>query len=232
MKKIIVALTMVSLFAAGCGSNEDGNGNEGGGATAVALGLPANNSECITGTSVNDLQSAVIFEWTAVPNAVTYFVNVTNLNTPNAQPIQYSAGTGTTQSVNLLKGTPYSWYVSARKASGETVQSDKWKFYNAGAPVTSHAPFPADLVGPVMSSTILSTTVTLQWRSSDIDNDIANHKVYMDSNVNPTTLVGTVTQQSLSNLSVNSGGTYYWKIVTTDNAGNATTSPVFQFKVQ
>jgi len=231
MKKIIIALTMVSLIAAGCGSSDDNNG-DGGGTTAVTLGLPANNSECITGTSISDTQSAVTFEWTAVPNTVTYFVNVTNLNTPNAQPIQYNAGINTTHTINLLKGTPYSWYVSSRKASGENVQSEKWKFYNAGDPVTSHAPFPADLVSPVMSSTILSTTVALQWRSSDIDNDIANHKVYMDSNTNPATLVGTVTQQSLPNLLVNSGGTYYWKVVTTDNAGNVTTSPVFQFKVQ
>ncbi|KGO88697.1 hypothetical protein Q765_02020 [Flavobacterium rivuli WB 3.3-2 = DSM 21788] len=232
MKKIIVALTMVSLIAAGCGSSDDGNGNSGGGTTAATLSLPTNNSECITGTSINDSQSAVTFEWTAVPNTVTYFVNVTNLNTANAQPIQYSAGTNTTQTINLLKGTPYSWYVSSRKASGETGQSEKWKFYNAGDPVTSHAPFPADLVSPVMSSTILTTSITLQWRSSDIDNDIANHKVYMDTNTNPSTLVGTVTQQSLPNLTVNSGGTYYWKVVTTDGAGNATTSPVFQFKVQ
>lgn len=225
-----MALAAISLIAVGCGSNDDGNGEGNGGATAITLGMPANNSECITGISVSNLQSTVTFEWTAIENTETYFVYVTNLNTRTQ--LQYNAGTGTTKSIDLQKGTPYSWYISSKKVSGETVLSDTWKFYNAGEAVTSHPPFPADLVSPVMSSTLESTSVTLQWSTTDIDNDIANHKVYMDSTTNPSTLIGTVTTQSLANPVINGGGTYYWKVVTTDNAGNATTSPVFQFKVQ
>jgi len=230
MKRIIVALAMISLFAISCGSNEDNNGNGGGNATAVTLSLPANNSECITGTSISDTQSAVTFEWAAIENTEKYFIYVKNLNTQGV--LQFNAGTGTSQSVNLLKGTPYSWYVTSKKVSGESLTSETWKFYNAGEPVSNHAPFPADLVSPVMSSTILTTAVTLQWAGGDIDGDIANYKVYMDSNINPATLVGTVMQQSIPNLAVTSGGTYYWKVVTTDEVGNATTSQVFQFKVQ
>jgi hypothetical protein len=146
--------------------------------------------------------------------------------------LQYSAGTTTSRRIDLLKGTPYSWYVVSRNASGETVTSGTWKFYNAGVPVSNHPPFPADLVSPAMSSTITDATVILKWDGSDIDNDIVNHKVYMDSNTNPTTLVGTVTVESIENLPVTPGGTYYWKIVTTDGGGNATTSPVYQFKVR
>jgi hypothetical protein len=227
MKKIIVALGMISLITVSCGS--DDSGNEGNTAT-VALGLPADNSECLTGASISDTESAVTFEWNAVDNTEMYFVYVKNLYTQTM--LQYSAGTTTSRRIDLLKGTPYSWYVVSRNASGETVTSGTWKFYNAGVPVSNHPPFPADLVSPAMSSTITDATVILKWDGSDIDNDIVNHKVYMDSNTNPTTLVGTVTVESIENLPVTPGGTYYWKIVTTDGGGNATTSPVYQFKVR
>jgi hypothetical protein len=228
MKKVIIALAMISLITVSCGS-DDSNG-DGNNTATVALSLPTDNSECISGTSVNNLQSTVIFEWAAVANTETYFVNVMNLN--NQALLQYNAGTATSHSIDLLKGTPYSWYVTSKKASGEMARSRTWKFYNAGAPVSNHAPFPADLVSPAMSSTITDATVMLKWDSSDIDNDIVNHKVYMDNNTNPTTLVGTVTAESIENLPVTPGGTYYWKIVTTDGGGNATTSPVYQFKVR
>jgi hypothetical protein len=78
MKKIIVALAMISLITVSCGS--DDNGNEGNTAT-VALGLPADNSECLTGTSISDTESAVTFEWNAVDNTEMYFVYVKNLYT-------------------------------------------------------------------------------------------------------------------------------------------------------
>ena len=228
MRRILIVLT-IGLFAISCGSSDDSN-SEGGGTSALALNLPENNSECITGTSVSATQSAVTLEWTAVVNTETYFVYVKNLNTQST--LQFNAAANTSQSVNLSKGTPYSWYVTARKTSGETATSAVWKFYNAGAAVTSHPPFPADLVSPVMSVTIPAGTVTLQWTGGDVDNDITNYKVYMDSNTNPATLMGTVTQTSIANLPVTAGGTYYWKVITADNAGNATISPVFQFKVQ
>ncbi|MCW4468092.1 hypothetical protein OGH69_03865 [Flavobacterium sp. MFBS3-15] len=228
MRKILIALT-ASLFAlAGCSSDGDGNG--GGSNTQAAVpSFPENNSECTTGVEVSATQSRVTFQWSAAPDTETYFVYVKNLTTQNL--LQYSAGGNLSLEVILDKGTPYSWYVNANKSNGSTVRSDIWKFYNAGNGITNYAPFPAEVVAPAMSATVHGPTVTLQWDGSDLDNDIVDYKVYLDTNTNPTTLKGTVTTESLPNVAVVSGGTYYWKVVTTDEAGNVTSSPVYQFKV-
>lgn len=228
MKKLIIALAVISLITVSCGS-DDSNG-DGGNAATVSLSLPADNSECISGTDASATESTVTFEWAPVDNTETYFVYIKNLT--NQSLLQYNAGNATTLNKNLLKGTPYSWYVTSKKASGESVTSGTWKFYNAGVPVSNHPPFPADLVSPAMSSTVTDATVMLKWDGGDIDNDIVNHKIYMDNNANPTTLIATITAESTGDLPVISGGTYYWKVVTTDSGGNATTSPVYQFKVR
>lgn len=226
MKKLLIALTL-SLAAIGCGSNDNGSGGTGNQEAAV-LSFPEKNSECTTGISINDTQSTVTFQWSAAPDAESYFVYVKNLNTQST--LQYSASANTSLSVPLQKATPYSWYVSTNKTGGTAVNSDTWKFYNSGDATTSHAPFPADLVSPVMSSSVSGPSVILQWAASDLDNDIVGYKVYFDTNANPTTVAGTYTTQTTS-VTVTSGATYYWKVVTTDSKGNDATSPVFQFKV-
>jgi len=225
MKKILLAL-IVTLAFIGCGSDDSGSGGTGGNTDAAALSFPENNSECTTGVSASATQSNVTFQWNAVQGAEGYFVYVKNLNTQST--LQYNATTNTSMAVTLNKATPYSWYVSVNK-NNTSVNSETWKFYNAGDAVTQHAPFPADLVSPAMSSSVTGPMVTLEWETSDVDNDIVNHKVYFDTNTNPTTLAGTFTTQTAA-VNVVAGGTYYWKVTTTDAQGNATTSPVYQFK--
>ncbi len=228
MRKTLIALTAVFMALTGCGSSDDGGGS-GNNTQAAVPAFPENNSECTTGVEVSATQSKVTFSWNAAPDTETYFVYVKNLNTQNL--LQYNAGANLSHEVTLEKGTPYSWYVNANKADGTTAKSETWKFYNAGSGIANYAPFPAEVVAPLMSSTVHGPTVTLQWDGSDLDNDITDYKVYMDTNANPTTLKGTVTTETMPGVAVVSGGTYYWKVVTTDDAGNVTPSPVYQFKV-
>jgi len=230
MKKILIALVF-AIAGISCGGDDSGDNNGGGGNNqdAAALVSPANNSECTTGVEVSATQSKVTFQWTAAPDTQTYFVYVKNLVTQST--LQYNAATSTSFEVTLAKGTPYSWYVTSKKTGGNVVASQTWKFYNAGDAVTNYAPFPADAVSPLMSQTVYGPAITLEWAGSDLDNDIEDYKVYMDTNANPSTLIGTVTTQTLGNVAVAAGGTYYWKVVTTDEAGNITASPVYQFKV-
>jgi len=228
MKKIIFILAMASM-ALGCSKDDTNDGGNTDNTNAAVLSSPANNTECLTGSPVSATESAVTFTWAAAAGTEKYFVYVKDLNAQGAF-VQYNAATATSLDITLKKGTPYSWYVSAKK-SASTVNSETWKFYNAGNPVTTHAPFPAEAVSPVMSSTVNGPTVTLQWTGSDIDNDIAEYNVYMDGNANPATILNTVTTQQLAAVTVISGGTYYWKVITVDTAGNQTASPVYQFKV-
>lgn len=225
MKKILMALAL-SAAIIGCGSDDSGSGGTGN-SDAAALLFPEQNSECTTGVVTSETQSTVTFKWDAAPDTESYFVYVKNLDTQAT--LQYNASTNTSMAITLNKATPYSWYVSANKAD-KSVNSETWKFYNAGDGVTSYAPFPADLVAPAMSSSVGGPSVNLQWATTDLDNDIVNHKIYLDTNASPTTLLGTYTTQTTT-VTVTAGSTYYWKVVTTDALGNTVTSPIYQFKV-
>ncbi|MFL9845108.1 fibronectin type III domain-containing protein [Flavobacterium rhizosphaerae] len=228
MKKILIAIA-VTVFALGCSKDDDGNGGSTGTGEAAVLLFPENNAECTVGTDVSTTEVDVDLKWNAAPDTEKYFVYIKNLETQST--LQYSAGVATNYTATLEKGTPYSWYVSSVKTAGGSKASETWKFYVAGDAVTNYAPFPAEVVSPQMSETIYGPTITLKWSGGDVDNDIDEYRVYLGTDSNPQTLLNTVSVQSLQNVSVTAGNTYYWKVITVDDAGNSSSSPIFQFKV-
>jgi fibronectin type 3 domain-containing protein len=229
MKVTNLILGVASILAISCGDS-GGDEGSGGAPTASLLIAPINNSECISGTSLSSSQSKVTLEWNPSENTTAYFVYVKNLISGSV--LQYNAGESLTYDVTLQKATPYSWYVSSRKDGQTSATSQTWKFYNSGDGVTNYAPFPAELDAPAMSATVTGPTVTLKWIGSDVENAIADYKVYFGTSTNPTTLLSTVTQQQIANVAVAAGASYYWKVVTTDAQGNSSTSQTFQFRVQ
>ncbi|WP_350287840.1 hypothetical protein [uncultured Croceitalea sp.] len=200
--------------------------------SAATLVFPENNTECTTGiVDANDTtKSTITFEWNIAQNADSYTVTVTNLNTDSST---FSNANTNSVDITLDRGVPYSWLVTSR-ANGtiETTDSGLFRFYNEGPGIENYAPFPAEAIAPKRGSNIPNTSsVTLEWASSDVDNDITGHEVFFDTNNNPTSSIGASTENTLTNISVNPGSTYYWKVVTTDSAGNSSDSEVFEFRV-
>lgn len=228
MKALRILFGVLGLAAVSCGDSE--SSGSGGSPKKAVLISPINNSECLTGTPVSSTQTSVTFEWNPSENTDNYFLYVKNLETGNTS--QYNAGAAVTYSVTLSKATPYSWYVSSRKEGRNPANSDTWKFYNAGDAIENYAPFPAEVISPAMSSIVSGSSVTLEWSADDVDGDIVDYKVYFGTASNPTTLLSTLAQTSIANVPVVTGSTYYWKVVTTDEAGNSSTSQTFQFKAQ
>jgi hypothetical protein len=113
-----------------------------------------------------------------------------------------------------------------------TSLSAVWKFYNAGDPLESYTPFPADIVAPIMGSTITDvTTQSLSWLGSDIDNDIVSYDVYFDTTNPPTTFEVNTVSTSI-NVTVSANNTYYWRVVTKDSQGNNSQSEIFEFRIE
>ena len=194
------------------------------------LVFPENNQECNQGVViVGTNRTEVTFIWENDSNADTYTVVLKNLIT-NTERI--FAPKINELNVDLIKATPYSWYViSTNSYILEPIQSETWKFYNAGDPITSHAPFPADDVYPEMAGVYSDiTSVRLEWNGLDIDNDIKDYDIYFDTVSPPVALLGNTIQNAMD-AEVTSGNVYYWKVVTTDNEGNNSQSEIFQFKV-
>jgi hypothetical protein len=233
MKKIHYILFATSLLLFSCNNDDDNaiwEDDLSNPPAQAVLALPANNVDCIQGNEVTATTSTVTFTWNPAQNAGYYRLTVKNLVT---QVSTTYTTVETTYAATLDVNTPYSWQiVTGRDGSSARAQSEVWKFYNAGAGVTTHIPFPAEAVAPQMGSHQYGvTTVNLQWAGSDLDNDIDHYEVYFGTDTNPTTLLNTVTATSINDVAVTANTTYYWKVATFDAEGNVSWSEIFQFKV-
>ena len=232
MKKnvLIALLTFVIL---GCGSGDDPITptpvvNK---PTRANLVFPSNNTECLEGTNITATESSVTFEWENAQHTHSYELVLKNLD---SKSINKFSSTNSFNTVAILKGTPYSWYIiSKSNETSDTASSEIWKFYNAGDAIVSHAPFPAEVISPENSSNInvSANTVSLEWTASDIDGDISSYSLYFGTTEDPPLLQDTITSTKKENITVNSGTKYYWYIITRDSSVNKSTSELFNFTV-
>jgi hypothetical protein len=53
--------------------------------------------------------------------------------------------------------------------------SETWKFYNSGSGTIAYAPFPAEVVSPLMGQNVTASInkIALEWIGSDANNNIA-----------------------------------------------------------
>ena len=228
-----ITLSIIGLLVMSCGGNDDSGpvtppppppiANP----TAGSLVFPANNTECNEGTNITATTSDVNFRWNAGENTDSYDVRITNLNN-NTVASTNTVNTNVTVTIN--RGTPYSWLVVSRSnETTQTASTGSYKFYNAGEPVSSYAPFPASVNSPAMGSTVNSGNVTLSWIGEDIDNDITEYDVYFEAANPPTAMVGTTAESSFS-VSTQAAAIYYWYIITKDAEGNTSNSEIFEFR--
>lgn len=227
MKQLLRILCGILLLS-GCGGGDDPKPP-----TAATLLFPENNAECLDGEHVNATQSTVTFTWNGSGDTNEYRLTLKNLNSSDS-PQTFSTTTNSYQAT-LTKGEPYSWFVTSVSNifPDDPAVSPTWKFYVAGEGIENYAPFPAEITYPKSGESIALTndSTTLHWEGEDIDNDISDYKVYLDTNNTPTTLAGTTGFNNLP-ITLQHGTIYYWYVVTTDSEGNTSDSGVFQFRTQ
>lgn len=250
MKKIrIVFVSLFVLVTLSCvgGSDDSGGGTDdappqtGGGdddpmtvpdPSAATLIFPEDDTECNEGAILSDLESNVTFQWNASQNTDSYIVTLTNLN--NNASFNTSANSNEA-TITIARGTPYEWYViSSANGTNVTAESAKWRFYNEGPGVENYAPFPAEAVNPSRGATLTAntTSVTLEWSATDIDDDIVEFEVFfgLEGDADIPSL-GT-TSETTFDVTVVSGNIYKWLIVTFDSQGNTSGSEEFSFRVE
>lgn len=198
----------------------------------VSLVAPAKNSECSPVQSSGNNSSVVLFVWQAGANAETYELRVTNLNTGT---VQTKSTKSLSDTLPLEKGAPFSWFVISKNSMvPETVSSDTWFFFNPGSE-TTYAPFPAEILEPLMGARVfkdINNEVTLSWSGSDLDNDLEGYEVYFSLETPPTTLAASPAPgETTHKVSVSSNTVYYWKVVTKDKEGNRSDTGILNFKV-
>ena len=226
MRKVCLLSLCISLFAA-CGVDQ--NLLEAlAGEKSVQLVFPENISECTEGTIISETQSEVVFRWTDIGENSNYQVNLTNLISNTTETI---TSTSTELAITLERGIPYSWFISDSIAG--VVRSDVWSFYNAGPGVESYIPFPAAAIAPVSGTIItISSSIDLVWNASDLDDDIVEYDIYFGLDANPPLFREKLIDSFLNDVTITSGVTYYWKVITRDSIGNESNSEIFNFQVE
>lgn len=199
--------------------------------TQVNLIFPFENSECTGGTDTTETESTVLFEWTSGQNVDEYELVLTNLTSGDSTihtTIELNI------SITIKRATPYSWYIlSKSNSTSTTAKSTIWKFYNAGDALTYYAPFPAEIVSPIMAERITTTAnvITLDWIGSDVDGDIVSYDVYFGTSSQPEIIENDIEESILNNVAISSNTVYYWEIVTKDARGNTSNSGIYQFRI-
>ncbi|SMC72511.1 hypothetical protein [Cellulophaga tyrosinoxydans] len=222
----LTVLSSVILFSCSSGS-DNGNGEEA--PFAATLIFPENNKKCTEGIAINSTQSTINFRWNTSKNSDSYEVNVRDLSTNS---ILKKVSNTNTIDISLKRDAGYEWFViSMNTLSPENATSEKWKFYNQGEGDKNFAPFPAEAIYPTRGAVLSSPgTINLEWKGTDVDNDIISYEVFFDTQPNPAISLGKTQQLKLST-TVISGKTYYWIVKITDAFGNTSTSEIFDFKV-
>lgn len=228
------------MVVVACSSGGDGDGNPNpnpnpnpdpvSAPSAATLVFPDDDAECNEGEILSDAQSRVDFMWNNAQNADSYVVHLTDLNTGTSST--FTANTNNKE-INILRGNPYEWFVeSKRNGTNATANSPSWRFFNAGPGLENYAPFPAEAVSPPRGANIdPAATVLLEWEGSDVDEDITEYDVFLGTDPDATSLVGTTSETSLE-ADIVSGTTYYWSVTTRDSAGNQSQSETFEFLVK
>lgn len=228
MKKIFL-IPVVLILAIACNSKDD-NPRPTPPKVATLL-FPEKDETCMQGVIIDDNRSTITFEWEPNKGADNFTLTIRNLLTNR---IETYNSTENFKEVTLARNTPYSWFITAINTnSGETTTSNLWKFYNAGEGVVSYPPFPAELLTPKSGSTAYSTTnIQFTWDASDVDNDIVQYELFLDT-VNPPTkqLVSQLTSETFT-LSPLDPNVYYWYINTIDKSGNSTPSTIGDFRIE
>ncbi|APQ16684.1 hypothetical protein [Maribacter hydrothermalis] len=199
----------------------------------ATLVFPEDNTECNEGVvNANDSsKSTVTFEWTNSENTDSYEIKVKNLETGS---ITTASSTTNQKAISINRGSPYEWYViSLVNGTSSTATSETWSFYNQGQGIENYAPFPAIAISPLRGSTIsnTSTTTTLEWSTSDVDDDIISYEILFDTIETPTTSLG-VTEDTTLEVTISPGNIYYWMVITKDSFGNTSNSELFEFRVE
>lgn len=227
MKKIALILGLLIIIIA-CNSKDD-NPRPTKPEIATLL-FPEKDETCTQGIIIDQNRSSITFEWAPNKGADNFTLTIRNLL---SNRIQTYTTEETFKEVTLSRNTPYSWFIiSVNTKSGDSTTSNLWKFYNAGEGVVSYPPFPAELLHPKSGSTSYSTTnIELTWKGTDVDNDIKEYEVFLDT-VNPPTknvaLGLSTTTHTLAPLPKN---VYYWYVNTIDQSGNSTPSPTGEFRI-
>jgi hypothetical protein len=184
--------------------------------------------------------NTIAFWWEKDIDIEQYEFRLTYTTSGNLNLLLDTAFVGNTYNYAFASDNAYHWQVRGKNEGSETVWIERELFVDRTSPDKATA---THMNGDTLAT---GATDTLQWFSADFPLNGTNHPV-TDSLIlyrkNDSLTIGgkwyfTATDPRMFQITatspspLNGPGTYYWRIVTIDKAGNRQTSDRFQFVVQ
>src|SRR6056297_3587078 len=131
---------------------------------------------------------------------------------------------------NLTAAHTYYWKVIARDGKGGVKDSGILSFT-----IESNTPNnnPGELTGvlPTDTTTGLTSPVTASWECVDPDGDELTYDIYFGDMQYPSLIKANSSENSIQFDNLESGHTYYWKVIARDSNGGMRESEVFSFTI-
>ncbi len=223
--RFIALLIILALTLQSCGGSDDGGGPA---PTPLELGdfqlsFPINNEICTEGIDVSNDIVEIPFRWSPSENATSYKIEVTDSNNGALYQTTSSSNSGT---IELPKGTQFSWKVTAVLNDNTRESEATWSFYSEGIVTSNHIPFPATIT----LQDNKDSTVNITWSANDLDNDIDKYEVYLKEGTTRT-LIADTQETSISDFQITYDVIYTLEVITIDKSGNSSSSKKeFRFK--
>ena len=225
--KNILKFIIPSLVIISCGGGDSGDSTPNSAPTVPSLVSPTNQSLCIS--------NALTFNWNkstdAQSDAITYQIQIATDN-QFTQTVNTSNTTNTSFTITLDKGKAYYWRVKATDSKNASSEfSSVNSLYTEATATSNHLPFMPQLVKPSLEASV-ATTVDLEWSASDVDtSDVLTYDVYWGTSTSSLTSSKTnLTTKTTQLTGLQSGTSYYWKVVVKDNKGGETIGQIWNFK--
>ncbi|MEM1134488.1 MAG: FISUMP domain-containing protein [Bacteroidota bacterium] len=182
-----------------------------------------------------DVAYPVRFEWNNVVDPdgdlLEYEIYIDTLSSP-IQKVAQQLKNNFFETDLLKPNTTYYWKVRARDIYNEVTDSEVWSF-TTRAIIGNTAPSSPQLLLPQLESQDVSVNPTLfTWEAAnDGEGDPIAYNFYISKQPEIQILQGkdlSIPQFSISNLET--GTTYYWKVIAKDGRGGFVESQIFSFK--
>ena len=229
MKKYLYLILVVNFLIACGGSGDDLESIavvENKTPSIPVLMAPVNNLLCTDNT--------VTFNWGSSLDLDGDTINYTMQIATDNLFLQIVLDTNikeTKTTFTLDKGKAYYWRVKATDSKNESSSfSSIFQFYTEGIASENHSPFSPGLVSPKLSSVVQTTTATLEWTASDVDDDTLVFDIFFGTQNPPLQKLSANQSETILNVEVASSKEYFWKVVVKDSKGAQSIGQVWNFK--
>ncbi|WP_303319068.1 hypothetical protein Q4Q34_00235 [Flavivirga abyssicola] len=229
--KNVIYLIIAGILTYSCsgGGDDSGEQAENQAPTKVStLTYPTNNLLCIT--------NVLDFQWEAASDpdgdSVSYVLEISQDNGFAAIDESFTVS-NTNKTVTLDKGIAYYWRVKATDSKNlSSDYSSVYQFYTEGDGGLNHLPFAPELLSPDLNTTITGSTVNLNWKANDVDDDSLTYDVFFGTENPPVNKEGDNQEENSLTVNINASTDYYWKVIAKDNNGGETIGQVWSFSTQ